>query len=38
MDVIAAQVERLKREKAALMADLLTGRRRVRDTSTEIAS
>jgi len=29
MDLIAAQVDRLKQEKAALMADLLTGKRRV---------
>ncbi|MBX3645776.1 MAG: restriction endonuclease subunit S [Rubrivivax sp.] len=30
VELIAAQIERLKQEKAALMADLLTGKRRVR--------
>jgi len=30
IDLIAAQIEKLKQEKAALMADLLTGKRRVR--------
>lgn len=30
VDLIAAQIEKLKQEKAALMADLLTGKRRVR--------
>lgn len=35
MDLISAQIDRLKEEKAALMADLLTGKRRVRVASTE---
>ena len=30
VELIAAQIERLKQEKAALMADLLTGKRRVK--------
>lgn len=30
VELIAAQIDRLKQEKAALMADLLTGKRRVR--------
>lgn len=30
VELIAAQIEKLKKEKAALMADLLTGKRRVR--------
>jgi type I restriction enzyme, S subunit len=30
VDLIAAQIDRLKQEKSALMADLLTGKRRVR--------
>jgi len=28
--IVAAQIEQLKQEKAALMADLLAGKRRVR--------
>lgn len=35
VEVIAAQIERLKQEKAALMADLLTGKRRVRLPAAE---
>ncbi len=35
LDLIAAQIEKLKQEKAALMADLLTGKRRVRLPSAE---
>jgi restriction endonuclease S subunit len=38
MDLIAAQIDRLKQEKAALMADLLTGRRRVKPmTDTKVS-
>lgn len=37
VELIAAQIETLKQEKAALMADLLTGKRRVRLPSAEIA-
>jgi type I restriction enzyme S subunit len=37
MELIGAQIERLNREKAALMADLLTGKRRVRFSATENA-
>lgn len=35
LDLIAAQIEKLKQEKAALMADLLTGKRRVRLAAAE---
>lgn len=35
VELIAAQIERLKKEKAALMADLLTGKRRVRVPAAE---
>lgn len=35
VELIAAQIERLKQEKAALMADLLTGKRRVRLPAAE---
>jgi type I restriction enzyme, S subunit len=35
VELIAAQIERLKKEKAALMADLLTGKRRVRLPAAE---
>lgn len=35
VELIAAQIEGLKREKAALMADLLTGKRRVRPPAAE---
>ena len=35
MELIAAQIERLKQEKAALMTDLLTGKRRVRLPAAE---
>jgi len=38
MDLISAQIDRLKIEKAALMADLLTGKRRVRLASAEAVS
>lgn len=38
VDLIAAQIERLKQEKAALMADLLTGKRRVRLPVAETTS
>ena len=37
MELIAEQIERLKQEKAALMADLLTGKRRVRLPAAESA-
>ncbi|MBX3644296.1 MAG: restriction endonuclease subunit S [Rubrivivax sp.] len=37
MELIAAQIERLRQEKAALMSDLLTGKRRVRLTAAETA-
>lgn len=35
VELIAAQIDRLKQEKAALMADLLTGKRRVRVPAAE---
>ena len=35
VELIAAQIDRLKQEKAALMADLLTGKRRVRLPAAE---
>jgi hypothetical protein len=35
VELIAAQIERLKQEKTALMADLLTGKRRVRVPAAE---
>ncbi len=35
LDLIAAQIEKLKQEKAALMAELLTGKRRVRLPAAE---
>lgn len=35
VELIAAQIERLRQEKAALMADLLTGKRRVRRPAAE---
>lgn len=35
MNLVSAQIDRLKEEKAALMADLLTGKRRVRVASAE---
>lgn len=35
VELIAAQIERLKQEKAALMSDLLTGKRRVRLPAAE---
>ncbi|MCL4182548.1 MAG: restriction endonuclease subunit S [Burkholderiaceae bacterium] len=38
IELISAQIDRLKREKAALMADLLTGKRRVRVPVVEAAS
>jgi restriction endonuclease S subunit len=37
VELIGAQIERLKQEKAALMADLLTGKRRVRLPAAETA-
>lgn len=36
LDLIAAQIEKLKLEKSALMADLLTGKRRVRLPCAEV--
>lgn len=38
MNLVSAQIDRLKEEKAALMADLLTGKRRVRLASAEATS
>lgn len=38
VELIAAQIERFKQEKAALMADLLTGKRRVRLPAAETTS
>lgn len=38
MNLVSAQIDRLKEEKAALIADLLTGKRRVRLAEDEAAS